>query len=199
MAITDFATLKTAVANWTARADLTSIIPDFITLAESRINRDLKVRQMLSTVGLTASSGSFTLPSDFISAVRVSRATGGVDIELLPITSAKNLNARLGQAVGYVVEGSAARIIGGAGSEDITLSYYGKIPTIVSNNNWLITNYPDIYLYAALVEASPYIGKNDNIQVWANGYTTAVESLQRSDSEARFGASPRMTVDFYAP
>lgn len=199
MAISDYASLQAAIANWTARADLGSIIPDFIALAEARINRDLKVRQMLSTVGLTASAGSFPLPADFISAVRVSVAYGGLDNELLPVTSARNLNARLGRATHYVVEGSVVRIIGGSGSEDVSLSYYGKIPTIVSNNNWLITNYPDIYLYASLLEAAPYLGKNDNISVWTSGYSSAVESLQRADSEARFGASPVMSVDFYAP
>lgn len=199
MAITDNATLIASVKNWTARSDLDSVIPDFITLAEARINRDLKVRQMLSTVGLTASGGSFPLPSDIVSIVRVSILDGGLDRQLEPLPSAANLNARQGTAIGYVVEGSVGKIVGGSGNEDVTLSYYGKIPALSIGPNWLITNYPDIYLYSTLLESAPYIGNDPKIGIWQTGYETAIESLNATDSLSRFGASPRPKLDFYAP
>lgn len=199
MAISDNATLIAAVQNWTARADLNSVIPDFIMLAEARINRDLKVRQMLSTVGLTASGGSFPLPSDLISIARVSYLYGGKDVEIAPMPSAANLNAREGIAYGYVVEGSVAKLIGGSGNEDITLSYYAKIPAVATAPNWLIINYPDIYLYATLLETAPYIGNDPKIGIWQAGYESAIDSLNRTDSESRFGASPRVRLDHYAP
>jgi hypothetical protein len=41
--IVDYATLQTAVADFMARADLTVQIPTFIQLAESRMNRDLRL------------------------------------------------------------------------------------------------------------------------------------------------------------
>ena len=199
MAISDNATLIAAVQNWTARADLNSVIPDFIMLAEARINRELKVRQMLSTVGLTASGGSFPLPSDLISIVRVSYLYSGKDIEIAPMPSSANINARDGIAYGYVVEGSVAKLVGGSGNEDITLSYYAKIPAVSTGPNWLITNFPDIYLYATLLESAPYIGNDQKIGIWQAGYESAIESLNRTDSESRFGASPRMRLDHYAP
>lgn len=199
MAIIDYASLVTSIQNWTARSDLNSVIPDFITLAEARINRDLKVRQMLSTVGLTASGGSFDLPSDIISIVRVSISDSGYDRQLEPLPSSANLNNRQGVAIGYVVEGSVAKIVGGSGNEDVTLSYYGKIPAVSTSANWLITNYPDIYLYATLLESAPYIGNDPKIAIWQAGYEAAIDSLNRTDSESRFGASPRVRLDFYAP
>lgn len=199
MAISDNATLIAAVQNWTARADLNSVIPDFIMLAEARINRELKVRQMLSTVGLTASGGSFPLPSDIISIARVSYLYSGRDVELESLPSAANLNARDGIAYGYVVEGSVAKLVGGSGNEDITLSYYAKIPAVSTGPNWLITNFPDIYLYATLLETAPYIGNDQKIGIWQAGYESAIDSLNRMDSESRYGASPRVRIDFYAP
>jgi hypothetical protein len=199
MAISDNATLTAAVKNWLARADLDSVIPDFITLAESRINRDLKVRQMLTTVGLTASSREFTLPADIVSIVRVSASVGGRDKILEPLASVANINATDGLAWGYVVEGSVGKVVGGTGSEDITLSYYAKIPAVATSANWLITNYPDVYLYATLLEASPYLGSDGRIGTWAQGYQSAIESLNRMDSESRFGGAPRARLDFYAP
>lgn len=199
MAIQDYSTLVTSIQNWTARADLNAVIPDFITLAEARINRELKVRQMLSTVGVTASAGEFTLPTDIISIARVSISTGGYDRQLEPLPSAANLNARQGVAIGYVVEGLVGKIVGGSGSEDVTLSYYAKIPALSTGINWLITNYPDVYLYATLLETAPYIGNDSKIGVWQAGYESAISSLNRTDSESRFGVSPRPKLDFYAP
>ena len=44
MAITTYTELKSAVANHLARTDLTSVIPDFISLAEARLSRELETR-----------------------------------------------------------------------------------------------------------------------------------------------------------
>ena len=60
MAITTYAELQTAIANWLARDDLTTYLPDFITLFEAAANRRLRVRQMETTATLTPSSGSAT-------------------------------------------------------------------------------------------------------------------------------------------
>ncbi len=47
MALTDYSSLKTSVASYLARSDLTDQIPDFIRLAEERLARDLRTRKML--------------------------------------------------------------------------------------------------------------------------------------------------------
>ena len=56
MAITTYATLQTAIANFLARSDLTAQIPDFITMAEARMNRELETRaqEKRSTATLVA-------------------------------------------------------------------------------------------------------------------------------------------------
>ena len=43
MAIGTYAELKTAVANWLDRDDLTDRIPEFIALAEAKMNRNLRI------------------------------------------------------------------------------------------------------------------------------------------------------------
>ena len=50
MAISTYAELKTSIANWLDREDLTDIIPDFIALAETRHKRDFKIRRMETRV-----------------------------------------------------------------------------------------------------------------------------------------------------
>ena len=46
MALTTYAELQTAVANYLARTDLTSQIPDFIYIAETRLRRQLRINEM---------------------------------------------------------------------------------------------------------------------------------------------------------
>ena len=46
-AFTSYANLKTNIADYLARQDLADKIPMFISLAEKRLNRDLRLRQTL--------------------------------------------------------------------------------------------------------------------------------------------------------
>src|SRR5436190_24024474 len=62
MAITTYAELQAAAANWLVRADLTARIPEFIALAEARLNRVLRARLAETEVALTATPGVRTLP-----------------------------------------------------------------------------------------------------------------------------------------
>ena len=54
MALTTYTELKTSLADWLYRSDLASVIPDFISLAESQVERQLRTRQMIvrATAGL---------------------------------------------------------------------------------------------------------------------------------------------------
>ena len=57
MAIATYSDLQTAIANFLARTDLTSQIPDFIKLAESRMSRELETRSQEKRVQATLTSG----------------------------------------------------------------------------------------------------------------------------------------------
>ena len=77
MAINTYATLQTAVANWLDRSDLTDRIPEFIALAEARMNRTLRLAIMLNvdqtTLGgattLVAGTRDYSLPSGYLQMV----------------------------------------------------------------------------------------------------------------------------------
>ena len=61
MAIGTYAELQTAVANWLDRDDLTARIPEFITLAEARFNRLLRLRSMESKYNANTVAGQRNL------------------------------------------------------------------------------------------------------------------------------------------
>ena len=68
MAFTSYSTLKTKIGEYLARTDLDAQIPDFIRLAEERLRRDLRIRQMLkvATATTTADDSTVSLPADFL-------------------------------------------------------------------------------------------------------------------------------------
>jgi hypothetical protein len=68
MAISTYAELKTSIANWLDRSDLTDIIPDFISLAETRHKRDFKIRRMETRVTANTISGTeyYSLPDNYV-------------------------------------------------------------------------------------------------------------------------------------
>ena len=68
MAINSYSSLQTAVANWLDRSDLTDRIEEFIDLAETRINRALRIRLMESVklISLIGGTKRYPLPSDYL-------------------------------------------------------------------------------------------------------------------------------------
>jgi hypothetical protein len=68
MALDTFSGLKTTIADYLNRDDLTSVIPSFITLAEAKFNRKLRVRQMVKRATATLDTQYFAFPSDFLQA-----------------------------------------------------------------------------------------------------------------------------------
>ena len=68
MAITNYSELKSAIADWLDRTDLTDQIPDFIVLAEARHKRDFKIRRMETrvTADTIADTEYYTLPDQYV-------------------------------------------------------------------------------------------------------------------------------------
>lgn len=211
MAITDNATLVAAVADWLARSDLTAAIPNFIQLAESRLNRDVKSPRML--LKKTGSIVSYLIPipvptlttdARFQEITSLTVAIGGYDVTLEPVTPAKAINQTVGGTPrAFYVLGSNIVTIGGAGTELYTLLYKASLPTISSsanqNTNWLLDRAPELYLYAALLEASPYLKDDARIQTWAAGYSTALASLNKQEGNVAYAPAPRIRSSNRAP
>lgn len=78
MAINSYSSLQIAVGNWMSRSDQTSYVPDWITLAEEQINRDLDLPPQYKQKVLTATTGSpyLPLPADFGRAITLRVISG---------------------------------------------------------------------------------------------------------------------------
>ena len=198
MALNSYGNLQTTIANYLSRDDLTSAIPDFIQLAEIRLRRDLRLRQMLTQTSTTATSGGATisLPSDFLQARDVY-----VDSDPdFPITFATPSifirNGRTNQSgvpAFYTILGSTIQFAPIPDSDYTIKILYYAAPAFLSTSNtsnlWL-TTCPDALLYASLGEAEPYIMNDPRLQTWGALYDRAIASLTRSDEESQYSGVP---------
>jgi hypothetical protein len=50
-----------------------------------------------------------------------------------------------------------------------------------TQTNWLTEYAPDVLLYAALLEASPFLKKDERIQTWQAMYDRAAQALSGED------------------
>ena len=65
MAITTYAEIKSSVADWLNRDDLTTVIPDFIELAEAELTRNLRHRKMITRSDANLNSEYTQTPADW--------------------------------------------------------------------------------------------------------------------------------------
>ena len=202
-----FDQLKSNIADWLNRTDLTSVIPTFIELAEARLNRQLRTTNQYTRADISTSDQYLSMPDDFLE-MRHIRITSPKERDLVEIAAHQineytdtNFLASLSDShPRYFVYGSALRIIP-APSQSITyeMFYYSKIPALstTNTNNWVSTSHPDAYLYYSLLQAAPYLGEDERIQVWAQQAERAVAEIQASDNRRRTKGS-RHSLNFEA-
>ena len=198
MSLLNYSDLKTTVANYLGRSDLTAQIPTFITLAETRLSRQLRLRQMLKVVSTqtTGGDGTVGLPTDFLT-VR----DFYVDLNpRQPLTylspSAFTRDARpheSGKPIFYTQRGLEFELAPKPDTAySIVLLYYAK-PAVLSDSNQsnvFMANCPDALLYGALLEAEPYLMNDARLPVWTQLYSSAVASLAESDNSSEYAGVP---------
>jgi hypothetical protein len=187
MSISTYAELKTALANWSNRSDLTSRMGEFITLAESRINKDLRMAQVQkrATTDTVADQEFYPLPDDFVAAISLVLSTSPEQrLEYIPADqlTMKYPSAPSGEPEAYGIVGQSFRLVPAPNSAwTMTLSYRAKMPALSDSNtsNYVLTMYPDIYLYGGLLEIALYVKDKSAAQDWKAVYDVAVAGAKR--------------------
>jgi hypothetical protein len=198
MAITNYTELQSAVGDWLNREDLTAVIPTFISLAEARLNRDLRVRQMIKRAVAVLDDDYITLPADWLEArnVQINLSFGPRKLEYMTLEQADDFNGRRGAAAGvpmfFNVTGNQLEIVPRpSGEPEIELTYYAKIPALSNavTSNWVLEQWPDMYLYGTLAHTAPYLKDDERLGVWADLYLKAVDEVVASDQRAQYSGS----------
>lgn len=198
MAIATFSDLKTAAADWLNRADLTARIPDFITMAEARMNRDkrLRVIDAIARDTLSVSSQFTSLPADFGQMVNCEYQ--GDPVVPLTYATPQQMDAyrqtgSTGNPMHYSVIGNELEVVP-VQSSAVTLGliYYKRIVALSDSatSNWLLTAAPDIYLYATLLQSAPFLKEDERLATWGGLYNEACNDYHASSEADTVAGSP---------
>lgn len=198
MALATYSDLKTSVANYLARSDLTSQIPDFINLAEVRLRRNLRIRQMLKDAYTTCTGGDATvgLPTDFLEMRNLYLSTNPEQPLNYLSPSSFTRNARVtesGQPFYYTILSSEIQLAPTPDTNyQLNMLYYAA-PTFLSDSvstNAFLQNCPDLLLYGSLSEAEPYLMNDVRLQVWSSLYQRALSDITTSDDQGEYSGTP---------
>ena len=212
MALTSYSTLKTSIANWLNRTDLTDeIADDFIVLTEADLNSKLRIRKMVTQTTITIDSETESLPTGFLQVRNFYILSGGTKHSLRYVSPSHMDQLRGTSTSGtpevYTILGDTFRF---SPKPDTSytgyINYYKKFDalSVTNTSNWILTDHPAIYLYGSLYHAANFLGGVEPrlIQQWQQMYATALERLERNDREDQFSGSPlqiRTDVTVEAP
>ncbi len=206
MSIANYADLKASVAAWLNRTDLTAVIPDFITLAEAYLSRELKTREQVIAAPLATAAGTSTvaLPDDFGAARRLTVLTSPKVV--LRATTVQDVDARY-----FANATGAPRTFAIAGDNlhlgpvpdaayAIELLYYARLPALSedADSNWLLRRHPDAYLYATLIQAAPYLGDDNRVAVWSTLLQAVTSSIEADNTLSEWSSGSASAPDLQA-
>ena len=198
MSLSTYSDLQTSVANYLARSDLTSQIPDFITFAENRLRRELRIRQMLKSVttATVANDSTVELPADFLQVRDFVVVTN--PLTPLSYSSPSSLSndpraSEVGVPKSYTILANDFQMSPVPDAVYTVKLLYFAAPAYLSSSNTsnvFLTTAPDALLYASLIEAEPYLMNDARINTWGTMYDRAISSLTKSDEEGQYSGVP---------
>lgn len=193
MALDTYAHLQTSIADWLNRSDLTAVIPDFITLAESEINRRLRRTSVSDTFDID--DETVDPPGDMAELRSISLVSGEPHLDVpLRLCTPEMLAERKARSAGTAGRPSDVAIVAGklqfAPAPDQTYTanivYFQSLSPLSATNtsNTVLAEAPDVYLFGALMHAEKYLEHDEREQVWANRFDAALDQLMdRRDRE----------------
>lgn len=185
---TTYAELQAEVADFLNRDDLTAVIPSFIQMAEAQLNRDVRHRNMEVRKDAQIDDQYLATPSDFLEVVRL-RLMGTTQQAMNLVSRDEMADWRYnnsdvaGKPLYYCVSGCEFELYPTPDSTyDIEILYVQKIPALTDENttNWLLTDAPDLYLYAVLVETAIYLRDDERLASFGAMYQSKLAALNTS-------------------
>ena len=186
MSVSTFSELKTAIATWAHRTDLTSVIPDFITMCEADMANRLKLVELETNGTVTMTAGSGTVPTGLLNIRSISMDGEGQLRYLSPSRFNDFLeDNESGDGIYYTIIGTTIKTAPPTtGTLDVV--YSTKITSLSDGapTNVILTNYPDAYLYGSLFHADVYVKKDASANKAL--YEQAIQRIKDTDMNRKY-------------
>jgi hypothetical protein len=189
-----YSELKTNIANYLNRSDLTSEIDIFIDNTEAELNRRLRVADQVKRSIATADGQYLSLPSDWLEAINIEitsndfRPLMQMSIESLDVYRKANNNIT-GQPIYYAIVDNTLELAPTPDAEyTLQLTYFSKIDALSDSNtsNFVLASHPDIYLYGSLKHASVFLMEDERAPLFNAQFEKSLEEIRLQQERAEF-------------
>ncbi|NNF60701.1 MAG: hypothetical protein HKN06_05130 [Gammaproteobacteria bacterium] len=191
------AELLTLFERYLKRNDLTDMYSDFLLMAEARLNTVLRLTEMEKRSTSTPTDGFWSLPTDLLELRHIQATASSTAYPLEYVTPEQADEKRRllsGNYKFYTLLANSIEIIPhptADSTSEVEIFYYAKLSALTDSEdtNDIVTNYPNLYLYALLAEAATYreaITQAEGYLQLFNGY---VDDLNTRAQAARFSGN----------
>jgi hypothetical protein len=194
VALTSYSELKSSIADWLNRGDLTAVIPDFISLAEAQMERKLPTQKMVKRANATIDTPFSAIPSDLLS-VKSLVLTSTAPVQPLVFLTEDELDAKkytyrsTGKPLYFALVGNQIEVLPAPDTGyTAEVTYVATLAKLSDSNtsNWVLARHPDVYLYGSLLQAAPYLRDDERVGLWSSQYQAAIEDMLVQNERAAF-------------
>lgn len=168
-------------------------LPRLINMAERRIARDLKIQGFIVAVNTTLTNGVATYQKPNRWRDTISMTVKGASNDMVPVFTRSYEYCRnywpdetqTGQPEFYADYDYTHWLLVPTpnAAYDLEVLYY-ELPALLDSTqqtNWLTEYAPNLLLYAALLEATPFLKNDERITTWQSYYQSAANALNTED------------------
>ncbi len=185
MSLSNYSELQTAIGNWLHRDDLTSRIPEFITLCEAYLNDDLITGAMIAEATITPSQvvAYVALPDGYKEQIAFVDNNGERLVQLNPEELA-DIAVSTGSPAYYSITSRINFDCIATSAVNYTMTYYKSLDIATDSTNGVLTNHPNLYLYGSLIQAEPFLKNDMRVGTWHQLYDVALKKANNRSQKS---------------
>jgi hypothetical protein len=194
LGLSSYATLLRTVADYLNRGDLAAIIPTWVVAAERAMSRDQRVRN-LSVANYSITGDDLAVPAGFRELVSLAYdgPTYFGPIEIVGADQLGALKARYGTSgvpqFAAIVDAKLRFAPAPNATYATKMTFWQTVTALSAGTNWLYTSHPDVYLYAVLCEAAPYLGVDPRVELWKMELDRRLEEIHQDVWSRHWGGT----------
>lgn len=205
MALSTYTELRAAIASWLNNddVDVAATIVDAIRLVEADLDMMEEIQdEVRDTLDLDTEVVSLPAECKELKAIYYDDSVRRGPIDLVPepeLSAHKGLTRASGPPTqASVVDNGTALKLSPVPDQTYTvpIKYYAWIDPLATaqgGTNWILERHPNIYLYGALIELTPFLKDDERLALWQARYDRALGFLKRFVNRRRYSANTPTT------